>query len=217
MKNYIYFKLIKFLSRRHKSLIYYSQASKPILNLIDKVGKEVDVLHTGHQDYYNVYFISKDIKAAGDFAEVGVYKGGSARILVETKGDRNLYLFDTFEGIPCDDDIFYKGQYKADFEYVKAYLNFPKTYFYKGLFPESAEPIINKTFAFVYLDVDVYKSTLESLKFFYPRMSTGGCIMTHDYSYGRDAGVTKAFDEFFADKPETIIQLVPNQALIIRG
>src|SRR4051812_43432638 len=37
----------------------------------------------------------------GDFAEVGVYQGASARILCEIKGDRQLHLFDTFEGLPA--------------------------------------------------------------------------------------------------------------------
>ncbi len=38
----------------------------------------------------------------GDFAEVGVYRGGSAQVLYEIAQEQNrtLHLFDTFTGTP---------------------------------------------------------------------------------------------------------------------
>ena len=39
-------------------------------------------------------------KVTGDIAEVGVYKGGSAKIICSAKGDRHLHLFDTFAAFP---------------------------------------------------------------------------------------------------------------------
>ena len=33
-------------------------------------------------------------------AEVGVYQGVSAKLICEAKGDKELHLFDTFEGLP---------------------------------------------------------------------------------------------------------------------
>ena len=44
-------------------------------------------------------------KIEGDMAEVGTYKGGSAKIICEVKGDRPLHLFDTFGGIPEVEEI----------------------------------------------------------------------------------------------------------------
>lgn len=47
----------------------------------------------------------------------------------------------------------------------------------KGLFPASVTAEAEKEkFAFVSLDVDFEESTYEGLKFFYPRLSEGGCI-----------------------------------------
>ncbi len=34
----------------------------------------------------------------GDIAEVGVFRGGTARVICEAMGERKLHLFDTFEG-----------------------------------------------------------------------------------------------------------------------
>ncbi len=138
----------------------------------------------------------------GDLAEVGVYMGGTARIMAETYPERDIYLFDTFEGLPYveekqGDTITYPlevGMMKeATLEIAQDNLkSFKNVHIYKGIFPNTAEPIKDKTFAFVHLDVDVYKSTKEALKFFYPR--TKGIILIHDYNHYK--GVTKAVDEF---------------------
>jgi hypothetical protein len=64
-------------------------------------------------------------KIQGDIAEVGVFKGGSAKLICEAKGNKRLHLFDTFEGIPkvetIDTPKFYKGQYSSSLEDVKNY------------------------------------------------------------------------------------------------
>ena len=57
----------------------------------------------------------------------------------------------------------------------------------------------------MHLDVDLYDSTLAGLDFFYPRMVPGGIIISHDFP--TLSGVSLAFEEFFADKPSTYIEL----------
>lgn len=156
---------------------------------------------------------------SAEMAEVGVYQGGSARLICEAKGDTPLHLFDTFEGHPEVSDIdkpFYeKGQLKASLEKVQQYLaEYKNVYFHKGLFPVTAEPVENNRFSFVHLDVDLYESTLDGLGFFYPRMDKGGVIISHDYP--AQPGVKRAFDDFFQDKPEPVMRISGNQALVVR-
>ena len=44
-------------------------------------------------------------KIDGDIAEVGTYRGGSAKLICEAKGEKKLHLFDTFEGFaPADSE-----------------------------------------------------------------------------------------------------------------
>ncbi len=160
-------------------------------------------------------------RVPGALAEVGVFQGASARLMCEVKGDRELYLFDTFEGLPqtTSEDSgspFYSGQFEYSLAKVREYLrDFPNVHLNKGLFPqESAAPVQDKQFSFVHLDVDLYQSTLDSLRFFYPRTNPGGIIISHDF---RQPGVFSAFREFFADKPETVIPLPGgDQALIMK-
>ena len=180
-------------------------------------------------DIFNLYSAMQATrKIPGDIAELGVYKGGSALLLCETKNeDKTLHLFDTFEGLPKEQsidvkfnrgkqtDTFKEGEYAASLESVKHYLkNYKNVTFHKGFFPQSATGLEEKKFSFVHLDADLYQSTKDGLAFFYPRMSKGGIIISHDYPYAE--GVRRAFTEFFSDKPEIVLGLLTKQALVVK-
>jgi hypothetical protein len=70
------------------------------------------------------------------------------------------------------------------------------------------------SFSFVHLDVDLYQSTLSGLEWFYPRLNRGGVLISHDYTIAK--GVRKAFDEFFIDKPECLIELSGSQVAFVK-
>jgi hypothetical protein len=174
---------------------------------------------------YNIYCLAKmTSRFPGVLAEVGVFRGGSARILCAVKGKSALYLFDTFEGMPkvnaALDGRWAQGDFRETrFEEVVAYLSaFPEVHIYKGIFPNSAigqEPE-KQSYRFVHLDVDIYESTYQALKFFYPRLVSGGMIVSHDYSALPAPGVRKAFDDFFQDKKETVIPLWDSQCVVVK-
>jgi len=157
-------------------------------------------------------------RVPGDLVEFGVAYGASARIIAEYGGGRTVHLFDTFEGLPepgpNDSDRFYKGSYGCSLESVQQYLSGLPVAYYKGFFPQTAGSLGDSMFSFVHLDVDLYESTLEGLRFFYPRLSRGGIILSHDYK--SSAGVDKAFEEFFADKPEPVVGLSGYQCLVVK-
>ena len=189
-------------------------------DLVRQVRKETEIMLSDQEAYLIYSIVKKTEKIEGDIAEVGVYKGGSAKLMREAS-KKPLHLFDTFEGLPdlsAKDNLkqFQKGHAASSFEGVRSYLsNYPNIHFYKGIFPTTAEPVKDKKFSFVHLDVDIYESTHNSLNFFYPRMSTGGVIISHDYP--SSDGVKKAFDEFFKDKPEIIIELyATSQCLVVK-
>lgn len=209
------------ISSKNGEVIYFNDPERlKVRGLIDKIRDERELLISNIEAYQIFIVAKKTVKVSGDMAEVGVYKGGSAKLICEAKGNKALHLFDTFEGLPDlsgadDSKKFQKGQFRALFESVKDYLQkYPDVYFYKGYFPSTAEPVKNKTFAFVNIDVDIYESTLSCLEFFYPRMNRGGVILSHDYVNA--AGVRKAFDDFFESKPEPIIELSGSQCLIVK-
>jgi hypothetical protein len=67
-----------------------------------------------------IYSLARYAKRlSGDFAESGVYRGGSALLLGQTLHDtqKKLYLFDSFQGLPTPDSnhdpFFRQGEYAA--------------------------------------------------------------------------------------------------------
>jgi len=199
-------------------LFYLDEKRSAILDIIRKVKKEKTTVLADNEAYQLYMLVNSTQKVKGDIAEVGAYQGGSSKIICEAKKKKNFYIFDTFEGLPSpskNDDGFAEGQYRCSMEEVKEYLKgYKNVRLYKGLFPKTAFVIMNKKFSFVHLDVDLYDSTLESLKFFYPRMSRGGIILSHDYI--NSVGVRKAFEEFFKDKPEPIVEMSGSQCMIVK-
>jgi len=208
------------IQSKNGNIIYYENAKKEyFFNLIQNLKSYNHIGLNDYEAYQLIMAYNAVSNIPGDIAEVGVYKGGSALLICELKGDRSLHLFDTFEGLPEikkeDKGFFNKGEYKSSFEEVKQkFENKPNVFIYKGIFPDTSKPIEDKHFSFVHLDVDIYESTLNCLKFFYPRMNKGGIILTHDYAL--DNGVVKAFNEFFYNKPETTIQLLGSQCMTVK-
>lgn len=206
---------------KHKGSIvtYRDPERRKVLDLINKIQQETDMLLDNIEAYHIFMIVKRTRKIKGELAEVGTYKGGSAKLICEARKDKILYLFDTFEGLPkvdkVDEPRFHKGDCAASIEEAREYLkDYKNVYFYKGKFPDTAESVKDKKFSFVHLDVDTHKSTLDCLKFFYPRMNQGGIILSHDY-IGAD-GVRKAFDEFFENKPEVIIEMLKCQCLVTK-
>ena len=150
-------------------------------------------------------------KVAGALAEAGVYQGNLSRILHRLSPARKLYLFDTFEGFHCND---LKGEHDARFrdtslDLVKRNIgNLDQVSFRVGFFPDSANGLEQESFAFVMLDLDKYEPTLAGMQFFYSRLTRGAYLFVHDYnSPESNWGVSRAVNEFMADKPEKVIEL----------
>lgn len=128
---------------------------------------------------------------AGRFAEVGVYKGGSAEVLA--KFGRELHLFDTFSGIPIadPDDSHRVGDFgDASLSAVRALL--PDAVFHVGVFPGTL-PRELVGFAFVHVDCDQYASTRDCIARLWPRVVPNGIMLFDDYDC--TWGATRAVDE----------------------
>ena len=167
-----------------------------------------------------VYSLARaQAKRPGAFAEVGVYKGASAKLMCEAKGDKPLHLFDTFAGLPPasenDPGVHHENQYACSLESVQEYLHgYSNLHFHQGVFPDSTQGVPEATYSFAHFDVDLYDGTRACLEYFYPRMIPGGIMLSHDY--GLLSGVEKAFQEFFADKPEQIIEQPTTQCMVVK-
>jgi predicted O-methyltransferase YrrM len=157
----------------------------------------------------------------GAFVECGVYRGGSsmAAAMSFTK-PRDLYLYDTFEGMsaPTADD-WHAGSKQSAADLLSANGKSARVWCYSAL--DEVRSNMNKTgypqdrvhyvqgkveetipqsapdqIALLRLDTDWYESTKHELQHLYPRLSPGGIMIVDDY--GCWAGARKAVDEYFA-------------------
>ncbi|MBI5328273.1 MAG: hypothetical protein HZB80_08300 [Deltaproteobacteria bacterium] len=127
---------------------------------------------------FMLYQYAKSVSCmSGDVAEIGVYKGGTARLLARTlqPSEKKIHLFDTFSGMPATDNV--KDYHrKGDFgdtcmEKVSELLkDCSNVLFYQGLFPDTAKPVAEKSFCLVHVYVDIYRSVIDCCEFFYPRL-----------------------------------------------
>jgi len=198
------------------------------------ISKRLQQLERNYPDkvrFFNWWFQVERLrkaKVAGDFAELGVYKGESARILHHMDPTRKFHLFDTFEGLPARDLQLERGEaatYSPDnfadtnMERVLRFLGANDRFvIHQGYFPDTTTGFRDEKFALVNIDADLYNPTRAGLDFFYPRLSPGGVLLIHDYN-PKWEGVMKAVDDFLASIPENpdILPDMDGTVMIIRN
>ena len=157
----------------------------------------------------------------GDAAELGVYKGGSARVIATSLPQKKIYLFDTFKGMPFQDDgdIHQAGEFAdTSFDSVLANLaGLSNVTLLAGIFPdETAHNVALRSFCFVHIDADQYRSTADAIRFFYPRLVVGGYLVFDDYGWRNCPGVKAAVDEFFSVRNERVMSRATHQVYICK-
>ena len=145
---------------------------------------------------------------AGDYAECGVFLGGSAEQIAEfvPKGAR-LFLLDSFQGFPEPTEIdgpvgwerYAARHYSAPLSIVQRKFNGNTAVsIVPGFFRDTLRLLDKHVFRFIHADCDLYESYCEVLDFFVPRMVQGGIILFDAYDRaGKWPGAVKAIEERF--------------------
>src|ERR1700687_2843089 len=108
---------------RNGTILFYNEPYRAqIFDRIGEIKRTID-FKLGYNEAYQINRSVQSVgKVAGDLAEVGVYEGGSARVILEAESHKTLHLFDTFEGLPEvskeDSKWFARGQYHGPLEVV---------------------------------------------------------------------------------------------------
>lgn len=121
----------------------------------------------------------------GAFLELGVYKGGSAWALNEIAlaQKRELFLFDTFTGLPDEGPGQQMGAgafSDTTLEQVQGWV--PNAKIFKGLFPGTLKDEV-KDLAFVHIDCDLLGGCTSALELLWPRMVGGGIMAFDDWGF----------------------------------
>jgi O-methyltransferase len=162
--------------------------------------------------------------SAGAVYELGVYKGGTARLLRELVDGTGstLRLFDTFAGMervdPSRGDRHRTGDFSdTSLEAVRAFVGSEPFIDYRvGWVPQTFRGIEGDAITFAHVDLDLHDPILASCEFIYPRLIRGGAMVFDDYGFPSTAGARRAIDAFFRDKPEVPFILQSGQAIIVK-
>ena len=146
----------------------------------------------------------------GDLIETGVWRGGACiymrGILAAHNEVRGIWLADSFEGLPEPahpaDEVFRslhdakvwavsKDEVRANF--ARYGLLDESVHFIEGVFRDTL-PTLNRQWAVIRLDGDMYDSTMDGLQNLYSGLSPGGFLIVDDY--GAFDACKQAVDDF---------------------
>lgn len=172
----------------------------------------------------SVRYVTKH-ELPGDIVECGVWRGGSMQAVARTLlsldvKDRELYLFDTFEGMsePTDEDKRVDGKSAADLLATQgkdrpiwalatlddvqdgfSRISYPaeRLHYVQGKVEDTIPAEAPEQIAILRLDTDWYASTKHELEHLYDRLVPGGVLLLDDYGYWQ--GSRQAVDEFLEE------------------
>ncbi len=170
-----------------------------------------------------IQFISMTSHVDGDVVEYGSLYGGSGAILVEAVnyyGKKNVWLFDSFAGIPKSKyglDHVWNGSF-SDNSYAEvrdAFSDCENVNVVKGNICETYSQVTNPI-SFGYLASDTLESGELLLNFMWPRISPGGILCICDYgSYPNCLPLTVYTDKYFDGKSDALIFHTTKVGIII--
>lgn len=182
-----------------------------------------------------VFFLQSAIRSLenvpGDVIECGVRHGRSTLFMASAaEGKRQFHIFDSFEGLSDPEPEKDPGvnSFKSDgttrrfrirnldkvLDRFKAY---PEINVYQGWIPDRFDEVpADRPIAMIHVDVDLYQPTLDTLAYFWDRLSPGGLVICDDYGALHYPGAKTAMDEFFADKPERSVELPSGQSILTK-
>lgn len=167
-------------------------------------------------------------KVPGCVVEFGCCKGQTSllfkKYLALVSSTKEIHVYDSFKGLPKkteEDDLNLEG-----FDVGWCYSSretFEKTFFdsgfiapkiHQGWFEDIRDDELPKEICFAFLDGDLYRSIMISLKLIYPKLVNRAIVVVHDYEHEILPGVKKACDEFIKDKRDVFLRIENHCAII---
>ncbi len=183
--------VMSFLFKRHQLLSFSERLS--ITRQIYRISALVPCPHLQHEilSFINA-ILAIPPTGNGCIVEAGCYKGGSTAkfSLAASLVGRKLVVFDSFSGIPPNNEIDPDGELwhepgswcgtRDEVERnIKRFGVWPCTQLVEGFFEETL-PHFSEPVAAAYVDVDLVSSTRTCLRYLFPLLVPGGVLLSHD-------------------------------------
>jgi hypothetical protein len=176
-----------------------------------------------------LWAVLRNRDVAGDYVELGVFKGHTTLFCAEYVGfgswPRTWWLYDTFEGIPDDQQApgweetnarAYKGSYSLE-EVRERFAPFPNIKVIKGRAPEVLNGQAPDQIAFLHVDMNNAPAEIGSLEVLFDRVSAGGIIILDDYTWSATYPQFVAEKAWFAARGLHVLPLPTGQGVFIKS
>ena len=152
----------------------------------------------------------------GDFVECGVWYGVLSKMICEytdfARHDRNFYLVDVWGGIDVHDNWYVEDIFDIVQKRFQMYENVKLV---RGFVPEVLSTVRTERVAYLSIDMNGSHAERAALEYFYERMVPGGVIYFDDYGWGFP-DLRKTVNEFFADKPESLLHFPAGVSIAVK-
>lgn len=163
----------------------------------------------------------------GDFVECGVNRGiqamsGMTYINFKSLKNRKYYLFDTFCGLDKElssevEYLRYINAYPDCYEFVvDSFKEYPNVVIVKGSVPKTLPQVDIRKVAYLHIDMNCVLPEVEALKFFWPKLETGGIVILDDNGWPGHENQKRAMDNFVLSVGVKVLSLPTGQGMIIK-
>ena len=186
------------------------------------------ITHSELQTVMRVLSQTLQTHSSGDIVEFGCYVGTTSVHIqpLALLHKRSFHVYDSFEGLPektIEDSSpagleFKKGELRASKkQFIQNFkkANIPLPVIHKGWFSTVSPQDVPRNICFAFLDGDFYASIYDSLLLVWPRLTTHGLVLVHDYGRATLPGAKRATDHFISHTQNAQLVRVQEHIAII--
>lgn len=160
-----------------------------------------------------LWAVRQGLRLEGAFVECGVYRGTTARILIEAADiDRPFYLYDSFEtaerhlpALGPDLEPFVRRRFEDK----------PNVVITKGFVPGTLANAPDKI-AFMHIDMNSAQAEIGALEVLFERLTPGAMLVLDDFGWRLYRDQFEAEAAWFAQRGYSVLELPTGQGLVIR-
>lgn len=173
------------------------------------------------------------VAVPGDIVECGTARGFAAAIAISSvdvvRLQKHVYLFDSWQGLAVDalteNERLMYGRNLAEFnarftgyfdDVTRVWAKYPYVSLIKGFVPKSLQQVEIRRVCFLHLDMNSVHPEVEALRFFWPRLSTGGVVVLDDYGQPGRGEQKHGMDKLAEEIGFQIFASPTGQGLIIK-
>ncbi|SFL51298.1 TylF/MycF/NovP-related O-methyltransferase [Shimia aestuarii] len=178
-----------------------------------------------------VWAARRALHLPGDFVECGVWKGFSSSVIADYLAfetvDKQLYLYDTFSGIPSElnsenrsNEIYEKetgNDPDALYKHViRRFSRYPNVRVVRGIVPDTFKTECPDQISLLLIDMNSAASEIAALDALFDKVVSGGLIIFDDYGWTGYAAQRHAENAFMEARQHSILEIPTGQGLVIK-